>query len=381
MAIVANMLATAPTGLWEKIIFAFNGAVKNYALAIILLTLCIKLIMLPLDYVNRRSSAKMTEVQEKLQPKMAEIQRKYPDKTIQNQKMGELYQKEGFNPMGSCLPMLAVMVLSMVVFFTLFGGLNRMAAYKITDQYEKLQMAYITDYCKTEKTLTDEQLSALTSAEVEGYILEIKDSGNETVIAVANANVEEKYKEVQERFLWIKNVWIADSPLAKAIPTFDAYAKTAGLKFEGEDAEVKKTQAETAYNTVMGNLEKTQGVNGYFILAILAGVSTFLSQYLLTKKKKQRENYYSQQAKESDAQKAQQSSSKMMMIIFPVIMLIFTLSYNSIFAIYIVTSQLFSTATAPLINKILDLRKNKKAVAGNNNKVVDITDDKKSKKK
>ena len=70
----------------------------------------------------------------------------------------------------------------------------------------------------------------------------------------------------------------------------------------------------------------------------------------------------------------------MMMIIFPVIMLIFTLSYNSIFAIYIVTSQLFSTATAPLINKLLSLRKNK-AVAGNKNNVVDITEDKKSKKK
>ena len=380
MAIVANVLATAPTGLWEKIIFAFNGAVKNYALAIILLTLCIKLIMLPLDYINRRSSAKMTEVQEKLQPKMAEIQRKYPDKTIQNQKMGELYQKEGFNPMGSCLPMLAVMVLSMVVFFTLFGGLNKMAAYKITDQYEQLQMAYVTDYCKTEKSLTDEQIKELTTAEVEGYILEIKDSGNETVISIANANVEEKYREVQESFLWIKNVWIADSPLARAIPSFDSYAKLSGLSFDGEDAETKKESAKLAYDAVMGNLESNQGVNGYFILAILAGLSTFLSQYLLTKKKKQRENYYTQNAKESDTQKAQQSSSKMMMIIFPVIMLIFTLSYNSIFAIYIVTSQLFSTATAPLINKLLSLRKNK-AVAGNKNNVVDITEDKKSKKK
>lgn len=375
MVTLANMLATAPTGLWEKIIFAFNGAVKNYALAIILLTLCIKLVMLPLDYINRRSTAKMTEVQEKLQPKMAEIQRKYPDKTIQNQKLGELYQKEGFNPLGSCLPMLGVMILSMVIFFTLFGGLNRMAAYKITNQYEQLQMAYITDYCKTEKSLTDEQLKELTTQQVEEYVIEIVDSNNEAVITIANKAVEEKYKEVQESFLWIKNVWIADSPFAKAIPNFDSYAKTAGLNL----SDTEKVQAKKAYEAVMGNLENNQGVNGYFILAILAAVTTFLSQYLLTKSKKKKENFYSRQAGESDSAKAQQTSNKAMMVIFPIIMLIFTLSYNSIFAIYIVVGQLFSTATAPLINKLLQVGKGKKG-ATSNNVVIDV-ENKKGKKK
>lgn len=369
MATIVSMLATVPTGLWEKIIFAFNGVFKNYALAIIILTLCIKLVMLPLDFINRRSSAKMTEVQEKLQPKMAEIQRKYPDKTIQNQKLGELYQKEGFNPMGSCMPMLIVMVLSMVIFFTLFSGLNRMASYKITDQYEQLQMSYITDYCQNVITLSLEQIADLTKEEIDGYILDISTSENESYITIANNNVEEKYSEVKESFLWIKNVWIADTPFAKAIPDFDSYAKTAGISFTGDNAETEKAQAKAVYDAVMGNLERTQGVNGYFILAILAAVSTFLSQYLLTKKKNKVENYYTQNAKESDTAKAQQSSSKMMMIIFPIIMLIFTLSYNSIFAIYIVVGQLFSTATTPLINKLIEVlanRKNKPA------KVIDV---------
>lgn len=360
MANIAGMLATMPSGLWEKIIFAFNGAVGNYALAIVLLTLCIKFLMLPLDYINRRSSAKMTEVQEKLQPKMEEVQRKYPDKAIQNQKLGELYQKEGFNPLGSCLPVLGVMVLSMVIFFTLFSGINKMAAFKITEQYEQLQTAYISSYVTEEKGLSLEQVDGLTSEEKNAYIIEISTSENQVIIEVANNAVEEKYKDVQESFLWIKNVWIADSPFQKAIPSFDSYSSTAKLSFEGENAEELKTQAKTAYEAVMGNLESTQGVNGYFILAVLAGVSTFLSQYLATKRKNKRENYYTQQAKESDAVKSQQASGKAMMIIFPVIMLIFTLSYNSIFAIYIVTSQLFSTATIPLINKLLSLKKKEK---------------------
>ncbi len=357
MAYLANLLATAPNGLWEKIIFAFNGKIRNYALVIILLTICIKVIMLPLDYINRRSSLKMTEVQEKLQPKMAEIQRKYPDKTIQNQKLGELYQKEGFNPLGSCLPMLGVLILSTVVFFTLFSGLNKMAAYKITDQYEQLQMAYISNHVSD--TLTSEEINQLTSEQIQNYIIEISQSGDETKISIANQNVEEKYQEVKESFLWIKNVWIADSPFARAIPDFESYAKTANLTFDAENTE-QKEKAKTAYDAVMGNLESTQGVNGYFILAILAAVTTFLSQYLLTKNKNKKDNYYTQQAKGSDSAKAQQSSNKAMMVIFPIIMLIFTLSYNSIFSIYIITGQLFSTATTPLLNKLLRVQWKKK---------------------
>lgn len=356
------ILAVMPTGLWEKIIFAFNGAVKNYALAIILLTLVIKLVLFPIDFINRRSTAKMTQVQTKLQPKMQEIQRKYPDKNIQNQKIGELYQKEGFNPMGSCVTMLVAMVVTMAVFFGLFGGLNAMASYKIVDQYEQLQKAYVADYVTEEYnkdiySLTDEEFQA----EINNYIYEVYDPANDSAnyeirIATANQAVAAKYEDVRESFLWIKNVWIADTPFARAIPSFDSYAQTAGLTFENE---TKKSESKNAYNAVMGELEKTQGVNGYFILAILAGVSTFLSQYLMTKKKKQKDNFYTKQ-QENQPITPQASTGKAMMIVFPIIMLVFTLSYNSIFALYIVVSQLFSMATTPLISKLIEIADKKK---------------------
>ena len=351
------ILAVMPTGLWEKIIFAFNSAVKNYALAIILLTLVIKLVLLPVDFINRRSSAKMTQIQTKLQPKMQEIQRKYPDKNIQNQKLGELYQKEGFNPMGSCVTMIIVMVVTMGVFFGLFSGLNAMASYKIVDQYEQLQKAYVAEYVE-DKGL---DVNALTQEEIDGYVYEIynpdNDSDNyEVRISTAHQAVAKKYEEVKESFLWIKNVWIADTPFARAIPSFETYAQTAGLTFENE---TKKAEAKNVYNAVMSELEKSQGVNGYFILAILAAVSTFLSQYLLTKKKKQKDNFYTKQ-QENQPMTQQASTSKAMMIVFPIIMLVFTLSYNSIFALYIVVGQLFTMATTPLISKLIEIADNRK---------------------
>ena len=356
MVNLTSLLATFPNGAWENIIRFFNNGLGNYALAIIVITLCIKLLMLPIDYLNRRSSVKMTEVQQKIAPKMAEIQKKYPDKMVQNQKMQELYQKEGFNPSGSCVTMLIVMGVTMFVFFSLFSGLNSMAAYKITDQYEKLQAAYVQEYVMEKEGLTTEEEFnelGLTYEQVGDYVIEISTNGTAEQTQAASAAVKKRYEEVRESFLWIKNVWIADSPFQKAIPSFESYSSTAKLKLE--DAEYDK--AKQVYNVVMSDLMETEGVNGYFILAILAGASAFLYQWLLTKSKKKKQNFYDQNNNQANQT---QQTNKAMLIILPVIMTIFTLSYNAIFALYIIVGQLFGMATAPLINKLLSLQKKDK---------------------
>ena len=347
MANIACLLAQAPNGLWEKIIFAFNSSFGNYALAIIMITLIIKILMLPTDFLNRRSTAKMTEVQSKLQPKIQNIQRKYPDKNVQNQKINELYQKEGFNPMGSCLTPLIVMILSTTIFISLFTSLNNMAAYKIVDQYEQLQKAYISD-------VANEDIESLDSTKINEYVIQISESGDVNLIAQANQNVKEKYKDVKESFLWIKNVWIADSPFQRAIPSFEKYASLAKLKFDNSEGSIKKEDAKKVYNAVMGDLEKSEGINGYFLLSVITAISAFLYQYLLTKKK---------QSKQKVGENPQQQSGKAMLFIFPIIMLIFTLSYNSVFSIYIIVGQLFGMATAPLINKLLTKKEPKKVTA------------------
>ena len=44
-----------PNGFWEAIIFGMENGVKNYALALILVTVIIKLVMVPLDFINKYS--------------------------------------------------------------------------------------------------------------------------------------------------------------------------------------------------------------------------------------------------------------------------------------------------------------------------------------
>ena len=85
------------------------GIVGNWGLAIILLTLGIRIVLFPLMHTSTVSMRKMAKVQ----PKVKEIQAKYKKKKSDpqarakmNQEMMALYKEEGVNPMAGCLPLL-----------------------------------------------------------------------------------------------------------------------------------------------------------------------------------------------------------------------------------------------------------------------------------
>jgi len=81
----------------------FYKLIPNYGIAIILVTVLIKALFYPLTKKSSMSTARMAE----LQPKIQELQAKYkgnPQKL--NQEMAELYKRENYNPMSGCLPLL-----------------------------------------------------------------------------------------------------------------------------------------------------------------------------------------------------------------------------------------------------------------------------------
>ncbi len=95
----------------------FYKAVPNYGVAILLLTLLIKLLFWPLTNKSFESTAKM----QALQPKIKELQAKYKSNPQRmNQEMAALYKKEGVSPLGGCLPML----LQIPIFFALYNLLS-----------------------------------------------------------------------------------------------------------------------------------------------------------------------------------------------------------------------------------------------------------------
>ena len=95
----------------------FYRLIPNYGVAIILLTVLIKILFFPLTQKSFESTSKMSM----LSPKIEEIKKKYQGKPEKlNQEMMALYRKEGVNPVGGCLPL----VLQMPIFFALFELLN-----------------------------------------------------------------------------------------------------------------------------------------------------------------------------------------------------------------------------------------------------------------
>ena len=92
--------------------------VPSYGLAIILLTILIKILVYPLTKKQLRSMKAM----QRIQPEMQKLQAKYKNNPqLLQQKMMELYQKEGANPLSGCLPMLIQMPVLMGMYYTLYS--------------------------------------------------------------------------------------------------------------------------------------------------------------------------------------------------------------------------------------------------------------------
>jgi len=91
----------------------FYSVIPNYGVAIIILTLLVKILLWPLGQKSYKSMSEM----KKIQPLMKEIREKYKnDKKKMNQEVMGLYRTYKINPLGGCLPM----VVQLPVFFALY---------------------------------------------------------------------------------------------------------------------------------------------------------------------------------------------------------------------------------------------------------------------
>jgi YidC/Oxa1 family membrane protein insertase len=91
----------------------FLNFTGNYGLSIILLTVALRVLILPLTIYQTKSMKRMQEVQ----PLMKEIQEKYKDQPDKlNKEMMGLYKSQGVNPFSGCLPMLIQMPFLYAIF-------------------------------------------------------------------------------------------------------------------------------------------------------------------------------------------------------------------------------------------------------------------------
>jgi YidC/Oxa1 family membrane protein insertase len=108
-----------------------------YAMAIIITTIIFKLILLPVNLHQSKSSKKMNEIQ----PKMKELQNKYKnDPQTMQMKMAELYKEHNYNPAAGCLPLLIQLPI-ILAFFKVMGN-PTIYAFKDPVAYEAMNKTF-----------------------------------------------------------------------------------------------------------------------------------------------------------------------------------------------------------------------------------------------
>jgi len=101
--------------------FDLGAGIGNWGLAIILLTILVKLVFFHLSATSYKSMARMR----KLQPKMLELRERYgDDRQKLSQETMDLYRKEKVNPLGGCLPILIQMPVFLALYWVLLESVE-----------------------------------------------------------------------------------------------------------------------------------------------------------------------------------------------------------------------------------------------------------------
>ncbi len=108
--------------IYNLLIFIYNVIPANdFGIAIIIVTIAIKLALIPLSRKQIESQKKMQE----LQPKIKEVQEKYKnDKEKQSRAIMELYKQNKANPFSGCLPLILQLVFLIAIYRVLFNISN-----------------------------------------------------------------------------------------------------------------------------------------------------------------------------------------------------------------------------------------------------------------
>lgn len=115
---VFNTLLYRP--LFNGLILIYN-IIPDMGIAIILLTVLIRLLFAPLSKKSIQSQKAMTEIQ----PKMKELQKKYKDnKEEQVKEIMALYKENKVNPMSGCLPLLIQLPIIIALYRVFLSGMN-----------------------------------------------------------------------------------------------------------------------------------------------------------------------------------------------------------------------------------------------------------------
>ena len=321
----------AGNNLWTILINQFAKWIVSYGWAIVVFTIVLKIVLSPLDVLQRVAGQKQARVSAAMQPELDALQKKYGNnKEKLNQETNKVYKKYNTGMGGSCLIMLLSMVLNIVIVFSLFGSVRAYGNEKLYESYRELDSAYVQTY--------NAEIKKAGEDPTDGQIVEAKE--------LATKSAVQKYEDMKKKnsWLWIKNVWKSDTKTSQFVDIED-YIKNE--KIEGAEADAVKDRYGVITKAIDG--EKVQP-NGFYVLIILAVVVSFLTQLLSAKLL---------------APKGQKMSmmNKVMFGIIPITMFILAINSNCVYTLYILANSIMSAIISTIISLIF--RKINKKYEGN----------------
>lgn len=212
MANLSSLLSVSePKGFWITIIKAFESFTNNYVLAIILITLIIRVVWSFVELGMKYSQQQMSIKTAQMQPELDKLKQKYANQPqVLQQKQNELSQKYyGKSQVGSCLVMLLTTALNMVIFFTLFAGLNTMSSYKNSVSYDSIKYTYANCINVTDKFFEQNANNINYFEDYEKLSFEISGEGEEKVVKIIHTEQGELFQTPyrnKEAFTTIKTI-------------------------------------------------------------------------------------------------------------------------------------------------------------------------------
>ena len=349
-------------GLVGNLIRWMHSWIGNYGWTVVVFTVFLKLFMRPLDFWQRYSSRQTSLKTQKIQPLIEDIDKRFGKDTQRaQQEKNKLYQKYQMGGLTMCLPM----IITMVVFFYMFGGLTNYSTYSSVNDFKALSQQYYDSFHqqfladdalgaqyqeiydqKYQSLLDAEQATTAEGQQINTFKVEInaKISAVEEMYKL-DANKAEAYKQValdavanyyqnhHESWLWLQNIWQPDT-WAPIMPTYEEFTAKVTLDNFGSNG---RNTYNAIRETVLSTSTRSQNGswNGLMILPLLSVGLSFLSMFIsqkLENKKRQGDTSNTQQ----------QTQNKMMLVTMPLMMAVFGFMYTGAFAIYMVANYAIS---------------------------------------
>ena len=345
------------TQFFRTILEWIYGVVGNYGIAVVVFTLLIRTILTPLEISSRKGMRKMSAIQ----PKLNALQQKYgKDQAKLQQKQQELMKKEHYNPLSGCLPLLIQWPILIIMFYAMRDVANANIVNQAftflkgeTPVYEPfLWVRNVFMADSPFKTAAVDANSLLASgAGIWKEALQMLSAGDLEVIL---QNIRAAVPAAAE----MTQDQIFNFASANAVrDTVNIYLMPALQSMPAYTEAVAAVPGWAGVSLLLFKVTLYKQFNGLLILPILSGVT----QVLMTKLNPSMQQPTAQPG--AQGQSTSNSMNNFMKYFFPLFSVFICLSSNAGFALYWCAINLFATGQSILINKYLENQEAKVATA------------------